>query len=88
MSSAVFTSGSRGQRPSSTVLQKPSRTNFLNRNVETDRSQLLTDWEDAFSHAQIEQARSILPMFGLDKVYSEERPADGVLATGKPQCRE
>ena len=51
------------------ISRKSSSTNYLKRDFNKDRTQLLSGWKARFSEAQIQRARTILAMFELEHVY-------------------
>jgi hypothetical protein len=54
------------------VVQKPSATNFLKRNIGADRDQLLTGWKTDISDRQVQRADEILSLFGWEHLSKSE----------------
>ena len=54
------------------IISRPSHTNYLRRDHNKDKENLLWGWRTEFTSQQINKARSIIEAFGLGKLYDDE----------------
>lgn len=52
-------------------INNPSRTNFNQRDITSDRTKMLNNWKSEFSTRQIKRAYYILTLFGMSDLYDE-----------------